>query len=465
MSPPKSVPSDHLWQFCCPRTKYSFHIWSPIIWCPPSFPQMVPHLKSFPMAPVKGAYHPALGVGMAKFCGVEAKVKVERKYFWYCFDNIGFPKRVNHAIAMYEDEKSDEATVFSIGGFPDPITGSERLRSTDIDVRKFDVTSRTWNLVKTRSKQDDALLAPCARSRYGHSMCSYNGKIYIYGGRNDEDRLMKEVSCFDISTSSWVNCHTSGQAPDASLGHSCTLIGSTMFIHGGFCSIESKCTNTLHGLNLETLIWKLYPCAGTNVEERFLHTATAVGNYKIVIFGGVSGHISSMDAVYDERFYSYDLRDGKWSPIVTTGYKPMGRRSHIAANFRKSIIYFGGYTPIKDIHFADVFILNVTTYHITEVRPWGEYPCARRRPACALVGSELIICGGTSPVLVGENKQRIMFDHSDTFVLNLFPSLQEMCFSFILNHDMDYSSLPPHLHSYLMKLNLLDKKRNEKEFT
>ena len=98
-----------------------------------------------------------------------------------------------------------------------------------------------------------------------------------------------------------------------------------------------------------------------------------------------------------------------------------------------------------------MFVLNTITNHITRVRPWGEYPRAIWGIDCVLVGSELIICGGS--------KGR--YDSSETIILNLFPSLQEICVSFILNSGMDYSLLPPHLCLYLMKLNSLYKKRNE----
>jgi len=60
------------------------------------------------------------------------------------------------------------------------------------------VADRQWSLVKTRSKKDDPLLAPCAKCRYGHSVCSYNGRVYMFGGRNDDDGSMSSVACFDI---------------------------------------------------------------------------------------------------------------------------------------------------------------------------------------------------------------------------------------------------------------------------
>ena len=36
------------------------------------------------------------------------------------------------------------------------------------------------------------------RSRYGHSVCFYSGKVYMYGGRNDEDGCFSAVVAYDI---------------------------------------------------------------------------------------------------------------------------------------------------------------------------------------------------------------------------------------------------------------------------
>ena len=38
-------------------------------------------------------------------------------------------------------------------------------------------------------------------SRYGHTVCSYRDKVYMYGGRNDEDGSFSNVDCYDISKS------------------------------------------------------------------------------------------------------------------------------------------------------------------------------------------------------------------------------------------------------------------------
>ncbi|XP_065895258.1 kelch domain-containing protein 3-like isoform X1 [Dysidea avara] len=137
---------------------------------------------------------------------------------------------------------------------------------------------------------------------------------------------------------SWIACDTSGEVPAARDDHGCTVIGSVMFIHGGYCEMESQFTNTLYGLNLETIIWTKYPDKSTRVVESDFHTAIAVGQDKIIVFGGRFDELASMFSardIYDDKFYCYDLHKLVWSEMVTTGYKPAGRRSHCAGCMKR----------------------------------------------------------------------------------------------------------------------------------
>jgi hypothetical protein len=67
------------------------------------------------------------------------------------------------------------------------------------------------------------------------------------------------------------------------------------------------------------------------------------------------------------------------------------------------------------------YIYFVDTWLVSEVRPFGNVPCPRRRVGCALVGSDLFICGGTSPIEVtrGGLQKEILHDHNDVYILHL----------------------------------------------
>ena len=42
--------------------------------------------------------------------------------------------------------------------------------------------------------------------RYGHACCCHNGRIYMFGGRNDDDGSLGVMECYDIGMHYW---HTS----------------------------------------------------------------------------------------------------------------------------------------------------------------------------------------------------------------------------------------------------------------
>ncbi len=64
--------------------------------------------------------------------------------------------------------------------------------------------SRTWSHLAPPSEAKYFDLGPYTRCkvpsrRYGHTMCEYQGRVYMYGGRNDEDGSFAVVECYDIS--------------------------------------------------------------------------------------------------------------------------------------------------------------------------------------------------------------------------------------------------------------------------
>ena len=68
---------------------------------------------------------------------------------------------------------------------------------------------------------------------------------------------------------------------------------------------------------------------------------------------------------------------------------------------------------------ADMFVTD--TWHVNELRPFGDGPAPRRRVGCALIGTEVLICGGTSPKKVDKNGKEleILHDNDEMYILQL----------------------------------------------
>ena len=58
--------------------------------------------------------------------------------------------------------------------------------------------SRQWAEVEQAKEVKSPLQCPIPRCRYGHSICYFGGRLYMYGGRNDDDLSFHTVECYDI---------------------------------------------------------------------------------------------------------------------------------------------------------------------------------------------------------------------------------------------------------------------------
>ena len=72
--------------------------------------------------------------------------------------------------------------------------------------------------------------------RYGHACVAYGDKIFLYGGRNDDDGSFRVMECFDVTRSMWLKIHATAEGcslPRSRDGHACTVNGNIMYMHGG----------------------------------------------------------------------------------------------------------------------------------------------------------------------------------------------------------------------------------------
>jgi hypothetical protein len=125
---------------------------------------------------------------------------------------------------------------------------------------------------------------------------------------------------------------------------------------------------------------------------------------------------------YSNDLHAFDLRTRKWTQLrpdtsgsspataanhnlhilatqadVAHTYSPCGRRSHSAIGYNSKIIVFGGFQENIQKHFNDMHAYDVARNEWCIVEQQGLIPRARRRHSCNLVGSRMLIFGGTGP--------------------------------------------------------------------
>jgi hypothetical protein len=398
--------------------------------------------------------------------------KYERRYFWTHYVGSGFPNRVNHAVCTLRDKDWSYPT-YALGGYhadedkrtivnADNTHSGQFFKSAPIDVHCLDYETKTWRECKPPPEHKYIEMGPYQRARvpscrYGHTVCHHKGRLYMYGGRNDEDGSFTEVDCYDTTRDVWLKIHTSGDGPSSRDGHACVLLGNEMLVHGGFASRVIKFSGDMYAFNLDHHTWRKFPKRGERVPERDFHSAAVVGG-KVVVFGGRSDVFApyfTANDIYPHEVFYYSLEISQWFKAPRKGpYHPSGRRSLSAVAFGDSILYFGGYNATKKYHYGDLFMLNTLTWECTELRPFGDAPPPRRRVGCALIGDNLMICGGTSPVEAERDGKtvEVLQDHSDMFILHLIPTLEQQCIMTLVRNDVNISPLPVHMQQRIADL-------------
>ncbi|BFZ08347.1 hypothetical protein BsWGS_11388 [Bradybaena similaris] len=144
--------------------------------------------------------------------------------------------------------------------------------------------------------------------RESHSAAPYTDKdgrrlrLFIYGGMSG--CRLGDLWMLDVENMAWVQPTVTGMPPLPRSLHSATVIGSRMFVFGGWVPLvmddikvashekEWKCTNSLASLNLETMTWE--PLALEVFEDalpraRAGHCAVAI-NTRLYIWSGRDGY-------------------------------------------------------------------------------------------------------------------------------------------------------------------------------
>ncbi|KAH8411453.1 hypothetical protein KR215_004873 [Drosophila sulfurigaster] len=396
----------------------------------------------------------------------------------------GGPQRVNHAAVGVGD------FIYSFGGY---CTGDDYRFNEPIDVHVLNVHSMRWTLVPQQCDANgDPLKYPLVPfQRYGHTVVAYKERIYIWGGRNDEN-LCNVLYCFDPKTARWTRPAVSGCLPGARDGHSACVIGECMYIFGGFVDEINEFSSDVHALNLETMEWRYVQTFGVPPTYRDFHAAVAYEEERMYIFGGRGDKHSpyhSQEETYCHEIVYLDMKTKVWLRPFTAGKVPVGRRSHSMFVHNKLIFVFGGYNGLLDQHFNDLYTFDPCSKLWNLVRANGQAPTARRRQCAIVMGTRMFLFGGTSPRCSSASTQTAstrgidgtpaaaaaaagegaagaapataaaaaasatpLIDYSDLHVLDFEPTLKTLATMVVLKYQLDISGLP---RSFRADLNML----------
>ncbi|KAF3941153.1 hypothetical protein ABW19_dt0202607 [Dactylella cylindrospora] len=152
---------------------------------------------------------------------------------------------------------------------------------------------------------------------------------------------------------------TSGREPPSLVGSSTTIVGDHLYIFGGRILSKNRpqLTNDMYMLNLLTRAWTKTEQFGELPAPRYFHSVCALGDTKLICFGGMSpagpgtsqqpdatpqvengGRDGANEVVVMSDIHIFDIQTKTWS-YVPQSEPPEGRYAHCATILPTSAVF------------------------------------------------------------------------------------------------------------------------------
>ncbi|CAK6974134.1 Hypothetical predicted protein [Scomber scombrus] len=176
-----------------------------------------------------------------------------------------------------------------------------------------------------------------------HTMVAHEGFLYVFGGMLDSAYTMwtTPLWVFDIAKKKWV--HWKGktssrqtQMPTNRKGHSAVVIGSSMLLYGGFVDMKGS-SQEFWSLDFDTMAWSLLSGSqegSAGPGPRHSHSAMAHQSC-MYLFGGLKGLREQRD------FWKWSATNHTWTSLKNKS-GPSRLMGHSAVAYKDYMLLFGG---------------------------------------------------------------------------------------------------------------------------
>lgn len=165
------------------------------------------------------------------------------------------------------------------------------------------------------------------------------------------------------------NVHKStGKEPHALVGATTTILGDKLYVFGGRVLSRRRppLSSDLYELDLIRRHWTRIETSGDIPPPRYFHSVCALGDTKLICYGGMSpapspsiqvgqqqasGMDSQPEVVVLSDIHIYDVPTRKWMYIPTASTNtPQGRYAHCAAVVPSAAVFSSANAPLSAIH-------------------------------------------------------------------------------------------------------------------
>uniref|UniRef100_A0A915PXJ3 Uncharacterized protein n=1 Tax=Setaria digitata TaxID=48799 RepID=A0A915PXJ3_9BILA len=226
--------------------------------------------------------------------------------------------------------------------------------------------------------------------RAGHTVVTYEGKIYLWGGYKRALPLSSTMYCFDPEKRTWSKVPCKGEMAPGRTKHTAVVYNDMMIVYGGLAS-DLSLPRSVQAYHFKERKWCETEVKGEIPTGRQLHTACVIGK-KMYVFGGRSY------AMHELQMDVLNFETGCWEKPTVTGDIPAGRENHCTWVYRDRMYIFGGYQRKDDLHLNTLYEFDPAESKWRRVIPFGfKNPIRRQRQKAVVIGDRVFLSGGTTP--------------------------------------------------------------------
>jgi len=237
------------------------------------------------------------------------------------------------------------------------------------DVLRFDLLTLSWKKQSTFGEK------PCGR--YGHAAILIDHFMFIYGGYFQDKT--NELARLDLESGEWKVMKCSGEVPPGTDGNSLVNFRNQLIVFGGRKKSWIS-VNSVHVLDLETLVWRKVDCGGSIPCPRTDHADIYYDGY-LYVQGGYDDGGQFLGRRND--LYRLNLNTFIWEDLTQNyqGSVPPELSTHKATivniDGEDYMVLVAGWDNYKR-HRNDLYVLNLRTLEWKNVTLKG-HPFHERR--------------------------------------------------------------------------------------
>ncbi len=239
----------------------------------------------------------------------------------------------------------------------------------------YDPATSTWSSAGAMST-----------ARHGHTATRLaNGKVLVVGGR-----LVATAELYDPATNTWT---AAGNMGTARYMHTATLLGNGKVLVAGGDPTDGfvfgpSCTELLASAQLYDPANNTWSSAASMSAVRYLHTATLLGNGKVLVVGGYDGCTGG----YLASATVYDPVTNTWAAAASLSAARYRHTATMLGNGKEVLVAGGEGSGVNHLASAEIYDVLPNTW-----RAAGSLSTGRSQHTAALLGNGKVLVAGGYP--------------------------------------------------------------------